>query len=116
MSVGILVGAFTFSAMGVIFGSIPTHNPGDVQMPSTLIRWVLLFISGVFIPLSAMNPVARAIAYLSPLTYAQDLMNFAIIGEGLFNPWLDLGVLLLIGGLFLLPSIKLHQRGRILGV
>ena len=115
MIIGILVGAFTFSAMGVIFGSIPTHNPGDVQMPSTLIRWVLLFISGVFIPLSAMNPAARAIAYLSPLTYAQDLMNFAIIGEGLFNPWLDLGVLLLIGGLFLLPSIKLHQRGRVLG-
>jgi len=108
MIVGILVGAFTFSA-------IPTHNPGDVQMPSTLIRWVLLFISGVFIPLSAMIPAARALAYLSPLTYAQDLMNFAIIGDGLFNPWLDVGVLFLIGGLFLLPSIKLHQRGRVLG-
>ena len=115
MIVSILVGAFTFSAMGVIFGSIPTHNPGDVQMPSTLIRWVLLFVSGVFIPLSEMNPTARVIAYLSPLTYAQDLMNFAIIGDGLLNPWLDLSVLLLIGGLFLLPSIKLHQRGRKLG-
>jgi hypothetical protein len=42
-------------------------------------------------------------------------MNFAIIGDGLLNPWLDLGVLLLIGALFLLPSIKLHQRGRKLG-
>ena len=115
MVAGILIGAFTFSAMGVIFGSIPTHNPGDVQMPSTLIRWVLLFISGVFIPLAEMNPTARVFAYFSPLTYAQDLMNFAVIGEGLLNPWLDLGVLLLIGGLFLLPSVKLHQRGRVLG-
>ena len=111
----ILIGAFTFSTMGLIFGSIPTRNPGDVQMPSTLIRWVLLFISGVFVPLSEMSTVARGFAYLSPLTYAQDLMNFAIIGDGLLNPWLDLGVLLLTGGLFLLPSIKLHQRGRVLG-
>lgn len=41
---------------GLIFGSIPTINPGDVQMPSTLIRWILLFISGVFIPLAEMSP------------------------------------------------------------
>ena len=115
MVVGILVAAFTFSTLGLIFGSIPTRNPGDVQMPSTLLRWGLLFISGVFIPLSEMNPTARAIAYLSPLTYAQDLMNFAILGAGLLNPWLDLGVLLLTGLLFLLPSIKLHQRSRVLG-
>ena len=115
MIVGIFIGAFTFSTMGLIFGSIPTRNPGDVQMPSTLIRWVLLFISGVFVPLSEMSTVARGFAYLSPLTYAQDLMNFAIIGSGLFNPWLDMGVLLLTGVLFLLPSIKLHQRGRVLG-
>jgi ABC-2 type transport system permease protein len=115
MVVGVLVAAFTFSTLGLIFGSIPTRNPGDVQMPSTLLRWGLLFISGVFIPLSEMNPTARAIAYLSPLTYAQDLMNFAILGAGLLNPWLDLGVLLLTGLLFLLPSIKLHQRSRVLG-
>ena len=115
MVIGILVAAFTFSTLGLIFGSIPTRNPGDVQMPSTLLRWGLLFISGVFIPLSEMNPTARAIAYLSPLTYAQDLMNFAILGAGLLNPWLDLGVLLLTGLLFLLPSIKLHQRSRVLG-
>ncbi len=115
MIAGILFGAFTFSTMGLIFGSIPTRNPGDVQMPSTLIRWVLLFISGVFVPLSEMSPVARGFAYLSPLTYAQDLMNFAVLGDGLLNPWLDLGVLLLAGVLFLLPSIKLHQRGRVLG-
>lgn len=112
---GILIGAFTFSTMGLIFGSIPTHNPGDVQMPSTLIRWILLFVSGVFVPLAEMSNVARGIAYFSPLTYAQDLMNHAVLGVGELNLWLDLVVLLISGILFLLPSIKLHQRGRVLG-
>ncbi|MEA3351727.1 MAG: ABC transporter permease [Chloroflexota bacterium] len=115
MIIGIIMGAFTFSAMGLIFGSIPTHNPGDVQMPSTLIRWVLLFISGVFIPLAEMSPIARGFSYLSPLTYAQDLMNHAILGMGELNLCLDLGVLLLTAVLFLLPSYRLHQRGRVLG-
>lgn len=112
---GVLLAAFSFSTLGLIFGSIPTHNPADVQMPSTLLRWGLLFVSGVFIPLSEMSPVARAVAYLSPLTYAQDLMNHAVLGVGLLSPALDLAVLLLSGALFLLPSVLLHRRGRRLG-
>jgi len=115
MIAGILIGSFTFSTMGLIFGSIPTRNPGDVQMPSTLIRWVLLFVSGVFVPLSEMSTVARGISYISPLTYAQDLMNHAVLGTGELALWLNLSVLFLSGIIFLLPSIKLHQRGRVLG-
>jgi ABC-2 type transport system permease protein len=113
--VGILLGAFSFSTLGLIFGSIPTRNPGDVQMPSTLLRWGLLFISGVFVPLAAMSTFALGLAYLSPLTYAMDLMNHAVLGAGLLDPWLDLGVLLLTSVLFLLPSFKLHKRGLELG-
>jgi ABC-2 type transport system permease protein len=112
---GILLGSLSFSSLGLIFGSIPTTNPGDVQMPSTLLRWGLLFISGVFIPLSQMSPAARAVAYLSPLTYAQDLMNWAVLGSGLLSPWLDLIVLVLSAVLFLWPSWRLHQRARVLG-
>lgn len=112
---GMLLGAFAFSALGLIFGSIPTRNPGDVQMPSTLLRWGLLFVSGVFIPLEEMAPAARAVAYLSPLTYAQDLMNHAVPGKGLLSPWLDLIVLLVAGVLFLVPSLALHHRARRLG-
>ena len=112
---GILFGSIAFSALGIIFGSIPTRNPGSVQMPSTLLRWGLLFISGVFIPLAEMSPVARGVSYISPLTYAQDLMNYAIFGNGTMNAWLDLVVLLVSALLFLYPSYKLHQRGRKLG-
>ncbi len=112
---GVILGSISFSALGLIFGSIPTRNPGDVQMPSTLLRWGLLFISGIFVPLAEMGAVARTVAYLSPLTYAQDLMNHAVLGVGLLNPWLDMGVLLVSGVLCLLPSVKMHLRSKRLG-
>ena len=112
---GLILGSCSFSALGLIFGSIPARNPGDVQMPSTLLRWGLLFISGVFIPLTEMGSVARAVAYISPLTYAQDLMNYAVLGKGLLTPWLDVTVLLVSGMLFMIPSVLLHRRGRQLG-
>lgn len=111
----VILGSFSFSALGLIFGSIPTRNPGDVQMPSTLLRWLLLFISGVFVPLPELVPMARALAYISPLTYTQDLMNRAVLGISYLNPWLDLAVLLASGVLFLVPSVLLHRRGRVLG-
>jgi ABC-2 type transport system permease protein len=112
---GVFLGSFSFSALGLIFGSIPTRNPGEVQMPSLLLRWGLLFISGVFIPLAEMAPAARSVAYISPLTYAQDLMNHAVLGAGLLSPWLDLAMLLLGGVLFLIPSMLMHRRSRQLG-
>ena len=115
LAVGIVLGALAFSALGLIFGSIPTNNPGDVQMPSTLLRWGLMFVSGVFIPISEMMPAARAIAYLSPLTYAQDLMNHSVLGSGLINIWLDMAVLLLTSILLLWPSLRLHKRAQVLG-
>ena len=113
--VGIVLASLAFAAFGLVFASIPTRSVGSIMMPSTLVRWPLMFISGVFIPLGEMAPWARVLAYLSPLTYAQDLMNHAVLGMGLLDPWLDLIVLLLSGGLFLVPSMWMHQRARKLG-
>lgn len=112
---GVILSSIAFSTFGLAFGSIPARSVGDIMMPSTLLRWPLLFISGIFIPLEEMAPWARALSYLSPLTYAQDLMNHAVPGMGLLSPWLDLAVLLLSGVLFLVPSVKMHQRSRRLG-
>ena len=84
-------------------------------MPSTLIRWPLLFISGIFVPLEEMAPWTRALSYLSPLTYAQDLMNHAVLGSGHMALWLDLAVLPVLLVAFLIPAARLHHRSRVLG-
>jgi ABC-2 type transport system permease protein len=115
LSVSIVLTSLAFSAFGLVFASIPTRSVGSIMMPSTLLRWPLMFISGVFIPLNDMAPWTRALAYLSPLTYAQDLMNHAVLGTGMLSPWLDLVVLLLSGSLFLMPAMWMHQRSRRLG-
>jgi ABC-2 type transport system permease protein len=111
----IVLASLTFSAFGLVFASIPTRSVGSIMMPSTLLRWPLMFISGVFIPLDEMAPWTRILAYLSPLTYSQDLMNHAMLGEGILNPWFDLAVLLLSGGAFLLCGRWMHRRSRRLG-
>lgn len=110
-----VLSSLAFAAFGLVFASIPTRSVGNIMMPSTLIRWPLLFISGIFVPLEEMAPWARPLAYFSPLTYAQDLINHAVLGSGYLNPWMDLGLLPLLFVLFLLPAAWLHRRSRVLG-
>jgi len=112
---GLLLASLTFAAFGMVFGSVPAQSVGSIMMPSTLIRWPLLFISGIFIPLSDMAPWVRTLAYLSPLTYAHDVLHFAISGDGHLNYWLDLALMVVLVIVFLVPASLLHRRSRVLG-
>ena len=52
LSMGMLLSAFGFAAMCLMFASIPGQGPGQVMMPLNFVRIPLLFISGVFVPIS----------------------------------------------------------------
>ena len=112
---GVPLSSLAFAALGIAFASVPARSPGSIMMPSTLVRWPLMFISGIFVPLEEMAAWARALAYVSPLTYAQDLMNHAVLGRGFLSPWLDLALLPVLLVLFLIPAARLHHRARVLG-
>jgi ABC-2 type transport system permease protein len=139
--VGMILTSCVFAALGTLFASGSAQMPCQVLIPTMLLRWPLLFISGVFIPLEQMNPWMRALSYLSPLTYAQDLLNHAVVGSsaqdalvewvhgiqmcriiesrslygGVQSPLLDLSMLLLMLALFSIAALKLHYRSRRLG-
>ena len=141
LPIGMILAACVFAALGTLFASGSAQMPCQVLIPTMLLRWPLLFISGVFIPLERMAPWMRALSYLSPLTYAQDLLNHAVVGSsaqdalvewvhgiqmckiiesrslygGVQSPLLDLGMLLVMLALFFIPALKLHHRSRRLG-
>ncbi|HDQ72547.1 MAG TPA: hypothetical protein ENN19_10685 [Chloroflexi bacterium] len=114
--IGVPLDSLAFSAFGLAFASIPTRSVGNIMMPSTLLRWSLMFISGIFVPLEEMAGWARVLAYFSPLTYVQDLMNHAVLGRGFLNPWLDLALLPILLVIFLIPAARLHHRAKVRGV
>jgi len=115
LALGVLLSTTAFSALGLLFASAPAQSVGSVMMPSTLLRWPLMFISGVFVPLEEMSAWVRGISYISPLTYGQDLMNHAVLGYGAQSLTLDLILLPLFLLLFLIPAMKLHDWSRRLG-
>ena len=51
----------------------------------------------------------------SPLTYTQDLMNHALLGQSYLSHWLDLALLPPLTAGFLAVGARLHHRGRVVG-
>ncbi|MDD1677445.1 MAG: ABC transporter permease, partial [Methanomicrobiales archaeon] len=86
----IMLTAFLFATMGTLFASYPTENVGEVMSILNVVRLPLIFISGVFIPISSMPPIGQSVALFSPLTYANDLIRFGYAGDAQFNPWASL--------------------------
>ena len=99
-----------FSAMTVLMSSYPpTDIPADVMMLSSLLKFSLLFVSGIFVPLSRLPAYGRAISFISPLTYYVDALRNSL-GEGYLSLWLDLLMLALFGIAFFLSGSAIHRK------
>jgi ABC-2 type transport system permease protein len=110
--IGVGLSSFSFSAMGIMFASYPTENPGDVMMMLNFVRLPLLFVSGVFIPIEAMPDWSRVIAFASPLTYSNDLIRYGLGGSSYIGLMVDTALLISFGALFLAAGMKFHDRFR----
>ncbi len=77
-----------------------------------LVRWPLLFVSGLFVPLSALGDWGQKLAWLSPLTFANDVLHGAMGGVTYYPPLLDLVTLAAFWAIFLWIGLRLHEMGR----
>jgi ABC-2 type transport system permease protein len=83
-------------------------------MYSNLVRLPLIFVSGIFIPLSQLGDWAWT-NELSPLTYLVDLFHNALTGDAVFSPAADAGALLVICLVFILLASVIQKRNLISG-
>ena len=106
---GILLSALSYSAMGILFASIPTGSPGQVIVPLNFFRIPLMFISGMFVPLEQMPPAGIYAALLSPLTHTIDLIRLGTGGESFFSIAVNISVLSVWTMLFLYIGQMFHK-------
>jgi ABC-2 type transport system permease protein len=97
-----------FSAMGIVFASIPGQTPGQVMMPLNFVRIPLLFISGVYTPVRDLPSWGQIGSMLSPLTHTIELARYALGGETFFGPLVNISVLTAYTVLFLFMGIRFH--------
>lgn len=110
LALAIITGSVCFATMALLLSVPPVSGPQYTQMLSTLVKFPLLFISGVFIPLNSLPAGARAIGFISPLTYFTDIARYAT-GHGSYLPlYVDFLAIIAFTLLFWIVAVKLHKR------
>ena len=107
--VGTILAAFCFSSLGLLISAPPTDSPANIMMLSSLIKFPMIFISGIFITISEMGDW-KIISYISPLTYYTDLARYSVDGANYFTPAVDLLALLGFSVLFFVIAVKWHEK------
>ena len=111
LGVAMVFAAFCFSSFSILLSSYPpTDIPSTVMMISNLVKFPLVFISGVFIPLGKIGPWGHIVASFSPLTYFIDLANYCTQGVSHYSIYVDLLALLGFTAFFLLSAMKIHTK------
>jgi ABC-2 type transport system permease protein len=106
----ILVASLTFSAMGC-FVSVSVREVFEAQTLANLFRFPMIFLSGVFLPISSMPLPAQVIAYALPLTYAVEGLRYALFGRcETLIPLVGLPVMLFYGLAFFLGSVHVLEK------
>lgn len=106
----IIIAAFCFSAVGMLLAVPPTNVPSNIMMLTSLIKFPLVFISGIFVPLEQLPDWGVVLAAFSPLTYFTDVVRYSFTGVHFFPVLLDLGVLAVFTLVFMILAMLLHKR------
>jgi ABC-2 type transport system permease protein len=109
-ALAVILASICFASLGSVFSIPPTNLPATVNMIASVVKFPMVFISGIFIPLDELPAWGQAIAYISPLTYFTDIARSCIQGEGHLPLAVDFAVLIAFTALFLLVAMKLHQK------
>ncbi len=111
-----MLGTLSCAALGVLLAAPASDSPPNVMIFSNLIRFPLIFISGIFVPLADLQGWGKFLAYCSPLTYLVDLFNAAMSGKSVFSPLLDCGVLIAFCAGFVLAARVIQKRNMMKGM
>lgn len=108
--ISLLLGTFCFAALGVLIAAPASKTPSNIMMLSSLVRFPLVFISGIFIPLAELSSAGKYLAFLSPLTYLVDIFHFGIEGKTSVPYFIDLLALSAYTCAFLYIASYFHKK------
>ncbi|OKY79108.1 MAG: ABC-type multidrug transport system, permease component [Candidatus Methanohalarchaeum thermophilum] len=109
---GLIASTLCFSTIGVLMAAYPTDTPADVMMLSSIIKFPIIFVSGIFIPINKLPTWGRSISYLSPLTYFVDLLKWTFGGkkELWLTPQQDLVIITAFTIIFFALALYSHKK------
>ena len=106
----VLMIAITSALTGLMI-AVSAKQVFEAQTFSNFFRFPMLFLCGLFIPISSLPLVLHPLSFCLPLTYGTDLLRGAITGVRAFTPVISFGMLLVFSvALFLISRCKIDRK------
>jgi ABC-2 type transport system permease protein len=105
----LLLSATAFSALGA-FVSVAVKEIFEAQTLANFIRFPMMFLGGVFVPVDSMPAWLQVLARLFPLTYSVEALQAALSGGSWATAALDLGVLAGFSAVLFLLAVRTLAR------
>lgn len=96
----VLLNGLLFGFLGVIFG-MKARGFESLQIVTTFVLQPMIFLAGVFYPISQLPAPWNTISVFNPLHHTINLVRYALLGYHDINPWISFAI---IGGLFLIAG------------
>lgn len=102
--------AFTSTLLGLLI-AISAKEVFEAQTFSNFFRFPILFLCGLFFPISSLPSILRPLSYVLPLTYGADALKCSISHHIGINPALSVAVLIAFVGLLTwLCNSRIRQK------
>lgn len=102
--------ALSSALMGLMI-AVSAKQVFEAQTFSNFFRFPMLFLCGLFIPISDLPVFLRPISYCLPLTYGADILKGAITGLNILSPVLSFCMLLFFSvALFLISRYNINKK------
>jgi ABC-2 type transport system permease protein len=93
----LILGIITLSILSTLLGlfiSVSAKEVFEAQTYSNFFRFPMIFLCGLFIPVTALPLFIQPVSWILPLTYGVDLLHHAISGKGIIHIAFDCIILL----------------------
>ncbi len=109
----LIIGIILLSIISTLLGlfiSVSAKEVFEAQTYSNFFRFPMIFLCGLFIPVSALPLIIRPLSYVLPVTYGVDALHHAISENGFLPLSIDLTILVV--SCFLLFFISIYNIRR----
>jgi ABC-2 type transport system permease protein len=106
----VLMIAITSALTGLLI-AVSAKQVFEAQTFSNFFRFPMLFLCGLFIPISSLPLVLQPVSFCLPLTYGTDILRGTIVRVNTLSPLLSFGMLLLFSvALFLICRHNINRK------
>lgn len=108
--IGISLMAILGSILGLLISAKPTDMTSDIMVITNLVKFPLLFIGGIFVPLEDIAPSITFIYFVSPLTPLTEVLRSSVDQSNLFSSQICLLILIIWIVLLFAVNYLLHWK------